>query len=97
MRGLQSACVGPGRAQSAPSSGRLQNYILNSVIACFNSMYLFWLSLVGVKCTMSLKKLVTYLNSPKKRTKLTILSKEEAQDSEFRSFFGRIEMNLNCF
>ena len=37
------------------------------------------------------------LNSPKKRTKLTILSKEEAQDSEFRSFFGRIEDTINCF
>ena len=28
-----------------------------------------------------------FLNSPKKRTKLTILSKEDAQDSEFCSFF----------
>ena len=27
------------------------------------------------------------LNSPKTWTKLTILSKEEAQDSEFRSYF----------
>ena len=28
-----------------------------------------------------------FLNSPKKRTKLTILSKEDAQDSEFHSFW----------
>ena len=28
--------------------------------------------------------------------KLTILSKKEAQDSEFRSFFGRIEDTINC-
>ena len=38
-----------------------------------------------------------FLNSPKKRTKLTILTKEDAQDSEFRSFFGRIEDTKNCF
>ena len=31
------------------------------------------------------------LNSSKNRTKLNILSKEDAQDSEFRSFFGRIK------
>ena len=37
------------------------------------------------------------LNSSKKRTKLTILSKEDAQDSEFRSFFGRIEDTIICF
>ena len=37
------------------------------------------------------------LNSPKKRTKLTILSREDAQDSEFRSFFGRIEDAINAF
>ena len=29
--------------------------------------------------------------------KLTILRKEHAQDSEFRSFFGRIEETINCF
>ena len=37
------------------------------------------------------------LNSSTKQSKLTILSKEEAQDSEFRSFFGRIEETINCF
>ena len=37
------------------------------------------------------------LDSSKKRTKLTILSTEGAQDSEFRSFFGRIENTINCF
>ena len=38
-----------------------------------------------------------FLNSPKKRTKLTILSKGDAQDSEFRSFFGRIKDTISCF
>ena len=37
-----------------------------------------------------------FLNSPKKRTKLT-MSKEEAQDSEFRLFFVRIENTINYF
>ena len=37
------------------------------------------------------------LDSSKKRTKLTILSTEGAQDSEFRSFFGRIEDTIICF
>ena len=32
-----------------------------------------------------------FINSPKKQTKHTILSKEDAQDSEFCSFFGRFE------
>ena len=44
-----------------------------------------------------LKANYDFLNSPKKRTKLTILSKKEAQDSEFRSFFWRIEETINCF
>ena len=35
-----------------------------------------------------------FLNSPKKRTKLTILSKKDPQDSEF---FERIEDTINCF
>ena len=33
----------------------------------------------------------------KKLTKLSILRKKEAQDSEFRSFFERIEDTINCF
>ena len=37
------------------------------------------------------------LNSSKKRTKLTILSREDAQDSEFCSIFERIEETVNCF
>ena len=32
-----------------------------------------------------------------KRLKLNILSREDAQDSEFCSFFGRIEDTINCF
>ena len=38
-----------------------------------------------------------FLNSPQKRTKLTILSKEDAQDSEVCSFLGRIEKTINWF
>jgi hypothetical protein len=37
------------------------------------------------------------LNSFKKRTKLTILSKEDPQNSEFHSFLERIEDTINCF
>ena len=37
------------------------------------------------------------LNSSKKQQKLTILSREDAQDSEFRSSFGRNEETKNCF
>ena len=33
----------------------------------------------------------------KKRTKLTIPSKEDAKDSEFHSFLGRIEDSIKCF
>ena len=35
--------------------------------------------------------------SKKKGTKLTILNKEKAQNSEFRWFFGRIDNTINCF
>ena len=38
-----------------------------------------------------------FLNSSKKQLKLTILSKEDAQDSEFSLFFGKIEETTNCF
>ena len=37
------------------------------------------------------------LNSSKKRTKLTTLSIYFTEDSEFPSFFGRIEETINCF
>ena len=36
------------------------------------------------------KCLFGFFNSPKKRTKLAILSKEEAQDSEFHLFLGEL-------
>ena len=36
-------------------------------------------------------------NSSKKRTKLTILSRKDAKDSKFRSFFERIEEIIICF
>ena len=42
-----------------------------------------------VKVSKSPKKIMSLI-LPKKRTKLTILSTDGAQDSEFRSFFGRI-------
>jgi hypothetical protein len=35
--------------------------------------------------------------SSKKQTKLTILSKEDGQDSEIRSCFGRSFDIINCF
>ena len=39
-----------------------------------------------------------FLNYSKIRTKfLTTKSTEDAQDSEFRSFFRRIEDTINCF
>ena len=47
----------------------------------------FWTACKGQ--TIS-KANYAFLNSSIKQTKLTILSKEEAQDSEFRSLFGRI-------
>ena len=37
------------------------------------------------------------LNSTKKRTLLSILTREDAQDSKFRSFFRRIEEAINFF
>ena len=37
------------------------------------------------------------MDTTKKRTKLSILSKEHAQDSEFRSLWGRIEETMICF
>ena len=36
-------------------------------------------------------------NSPKKRMILTILCREDAQSSEFCSFFERIEETINYF
>ena len=48
-----------------------------------------------LKVTQSRKQIM--ISSILPRTKLTILSKEHAQDSEFCSFFGRIEETINCF
>ena len=46
-----------------------------------------WLSSPYNKHTLvDLPSSVSFLNSPKKQKKLTILSKENAQDSEFGSF-----------
>ena len=41
--------------------------------------------------------LKTNLWSPHKNNRITILSKEDAQDREFHLFFGRIEETINCF
>ena len=38
-----------------------------------------------------------FLISSKKRMNLNILSREDAQDIEFSSIFGRIEDITNCF
>jgi hypothetical protein len=38
-----------------------------------------------------------FLNSSKKQTKLPILSREDAQDSEFYSLLGRIEDTIKRF
>ena len=43
------------------------------------------------------KAIYCLLNSHRKWTKLTILSIFLTQDSESRSFFGRIEETINCF
>ena len=39
----------------------------------------------------------SFLNSSKKPTELTILSKVDVQNSEFHLVFGRIENTINCF
>ena len=53
-----------------------------------------WLSTKGQ--TIS-KANYGFLNSSKETTKLTILIKKDAQDSEFCLFFGRIEDTIICF
>ena len=45
----------------------------------------------------SLKANYGFLDSLKKRTKLTILSKEDSQDREFYSFFRGTEDTIDCF
>jgi hypothetical protein len=64
--------------------GLLGMYFDAAVVFVKKSSLLFRLA-VAILC----------LDSLKKRTKVTILSKEDAQNSEFRSFFGRIE-TINC-
>ena len=43
------------------------------------------------------KAIYGLLNSSKKQTKLTILNIFSTQNSEFRSFYGRIENTIICF
>ena len=49
-----------------------------------------------VKVSKPRKQLIVSSILPKKRTILTILSREDAKDSEFRSFLGRIEETIIC-
>ena len=49
-----------------------------------------------VKVRQSQKKIMVSSILPK-GTKITFLSREDAQDSEFCLFFGRIEENINSF
>ena len=51
------------------------------------------ISLVWRSVMCSPKANYGFLNLPKNEP---ILSKEDAQDSEFRLFFGRIEKNIIC-
>jgi hypothetical protein len=46
---------------------------------------------------VSKSQIYAVLTSPKKWTKVTILSIKDAQDSDFRSFFGRIVDTIICF
>ena len=41
--------------------------------------------------------MVSSILQKNERNSLQIVSREDAQDSEFRSFFGRIEEAINCF
>ena len=51
----------------------------------------------GIKVSKSRKQFYRRFDSPKKRTKFTILSKKDAHDCEFRSLFGRIRRPQNAF
>ena len=51
----------------------------------------------SLKVSKSRMQIVVSSILPKNRTKLTILSNFSTQDSEFRSFFGRIEDTTICF
>ena len=63
-------------------------------------------SLIGSACVLQVCSVLKVRQSRnklwfpqffQKRTKLIILSWEDAQNSEFRSFFGRIEETIKCF
>ena len=60
-------------------------------------MYIFAGKIAAAKGQYISKAIYGLLNSSRRRTKLTILSIFFTQDSEFRSFFGRIEETINCF
>ena len=51
----------------------------------------------GIKVSKSGKQFYRLFDSPKKRTKLTILSKEDAQECEFRSLFWENYETTKCF
>ena len=51
--------------------------------------------IMPLKVSKSRNQFMVFKILPKKQTKFTILSKEDAQYSEFCSFFGRIEDTIN--
>ena len=54
--------------------------------------------IIKLKVRQSQKQIIVSSVIPKnKRNSLTMLSGEDAQDSDFRSFHGRIEVAINCF
>ena len=55
------------------------------------------IGITELKVSKSRMQFMVFLILKKTKTKLTILSKEDAQDSGICSFFGRIEETLNCF
>ena len=67
----------------------------STVQSLFEVAFLFISTLL--KFRQSRKQIMVFSILPKKRTKLTILSKEEAQDSEFRLFFGELRTPLIAF
>ena len=53
----------------------------------------------SLTCDTLLRVESVYLSSflPKYERKIISLKREDAQDSDFHSFFGRIEDTINCF
>ena len=73
----------------------MQESILNFKKLTQHNRMLSGHKLKQVKVRQSRKQIMVL--QKKNRTKFNILSKEDTQDSEFRSFFWRIEDTKNCF